>query len=156
MSPRRTAQAAPQEVVRTFRLNVSPVTNDSYGVELTETYGTGNGPSTPVLSASAPQVSRVLDAVIASLKASGHTAGRLTTQRDAPIPLEEPAGVRLALTLFATQPVTKHDRIRALVAGVNAMSVEETYYWYAKCVGSDGSRARRALRLLLADDKATD
>ncbi|MDQ1248963.1 MAG: hypothetical protein QG597_3337, partial [Actinomycetota bacterium] len=106
------------------------------------------------LTASAAQVSRVTDALIAAVKASGHTAGRLATQRDEPIPLDEVAGVRLALTLFATQPVTKHDRIRALVAGVNSMSVEETFYWYAKCVGQEASRARRALRILLADDKA--
>jgi len=33
------------------------------------------------------------------------------------------------------------------------MSVEETFYWYAKSVGPDASRARRALRILLADDK---
>ncbi|SCQ62930.1 Hypothetical protein PFR_JS9-2_1587 [Propionibacterium freudenreichii] len=31
------------------------------------------------------------------------------------------------------------------------MSVEETYYWYSKCMGLDGNRARKALRTLLAD-----
>lgn len=153
MSPRKN-DTAPTEIVRTFRISVHPATSDQYGVELTETYGPGSGPGNPVLTASAAQVSRVTDALIAAVKASGHTAGRLATQRDEPIPLDEVAGVRLALTLFATQPVTKHDRIRALVAGVNSMSVEETFYWYAKCVGQEASRARRALRILLADDKA--
>jgi hypothetical protein len=60
--------------------------------------------------------------------------------------------VRLALILLATQPVAKHARVRALVAGINAMSIEETYYWYSKCIGVEASRARRALRTLLADD----
>lgn len=155
MSSRKQSGAAPKETVRTFRLHVRPASSDSYGLDLSEAYGSGDGPTTPVLTASASQVSRVLDAVIASVKISGHAPGRLGAQRGEPIPIEEPAGVRLALTLFATQPVTKHDRIRALVAGVNAMSVEETYYWYAKCVGAEASRARRALRLLLSDDKAT-
>lgn len=153
MSPRKkTATEAGN--IRTFRVTVHPAANDTYGIDLTETYGTGPGPTTPVLTASAAQVNRVGDALVAAVKASGHTAGRLATQRDVPIPLDEPAGVRLALTLFATQPVTKHDRIRALVAGVNSMSVEETYYWYAKSVGPEASRARRALRILLADDRA--
>lgn len=153
MSPRKKSTSQ-REIVRTFRITIHPGTNDQYGIDLTETYGPGTGPTTPVLTASAAQVSRVTDALIAAVKASGHTAGRLATQRDEPIPLDEVAGVRLALTLFATQPVTKHDRIRALVAGVNGMSVEETFYWYAKSVGPDASRARRALRILLADDKA--
>ena len=53
--------------------------------------------------------------------------------------------------MLATQPIAKHERVRALVAGINAMSVEETYYWYSKCMGLDGNRARKALRTLLAD-----
>ena len=32
------------------------------------------------------------------------------------------------------------------------MSTEETYYWYSKCIGVDANRARKALRILLADD----
>ena len=152
MSPRKPTH----EPVRTFRLTITPDKGDSFGVQLTEAYGKGEGPTSPVLTASAPQVSRVLDAVVAAVKASGHTAGRLNTQRDVPIAIDEPAGVRLALTMFAAQPVTKHDRIRALIAGVNAMSVEETYYWYAKVVGADASRARKALRILLADDRTSE
>lgn len=153
MSPRKKSTSQ-SEIVRTFRITVHPGANDQYGIALSETYGTGTGPTTPVLTATAAQVSRVTDALITAVKASGHTAGRLAIERDEPIPLDEVAGVRLALTLFATQPVTKHDRIRALVAGVNSMSVEETFYWYAKSVGPEASRARRALRILLADDKA--
>ena len=141
-------------VVRTFRVTIRPATNDQYGIDLTETYGSGPGPTTPILTASAAQVSRITDVLLAAVKASGFTAGRLAIQRDEPIHLDEAAGVRLALTLFATQPVTKHDRIRALVAGINGMSVEETFYWYAKSIGPEASRARRALRILLADDKA--
>ncbi len=152
MSPRK-KPTTHFSVVRTFRVTIRPATNDQYGIDLTETYGPGPGPTTPILVASAAQVSRVTDALIAAVKASGHSAGRIATQREEPISLDEAAGVRLALTLFATQPVTKHDRIRALVAGVNSMSVEETFYWYAKSVGPEASRARRALRILLADDK---
>lgn len=139
--------------LRTFRLTVRPADGDRFGVELDETYTNGAAtPHTRVLTASPAQVARVLDAVLAGVRASGHQPGVLATDRYTPVQLDEVAGVRLALTLLATQPISRHDRIRALVAGVNAMSVEESYYWYAKCVGPDSIRARRALRLLLADD----
>lgn len=152
MSSRKKSTIQP-EIVRTFRITIKPAMNDQFGIDLNETYGLGTGPTTPVIRATPAQVNRVIDALMAAVKASGHTAGRLATEREVPIPLDEPAGVRLALTLFATQPVTRHERIRALVAGVNSMSVEETFYWYAKSVGPEASRARRALRLLLADEK---
>jgi hypothetical protein len=32
------------------------------------------------------------------------------------------------------------------------MSTEESYYWYSKCTGPEYARARRALRLLLAEE----
>jgi hypothetical protein len=66
--------------------------------------------------------------------------------------LDESAGVRLALVLVATAPVSKHGRVDAMAAAVADMSTEEAYYWYAKCMGSQASRARRALRLLLAEE----
>jgi hypothetical protein len=153
MTPQR-APRRPPDPVRTFQLAVRPTTGDSFGIELDETYADGSAtPHTRGLSANAAQVSRVLDAVLAAVRASGHMPGVLAVDRGRPIPVEEAAGVRLALTLLATQPVTRNDRIRALVAGVNSMSVEESYYWYAKCVGPDASRARKALRVLLADDR---
>ena len=147
------ARGLQREPSHTFRLTVQPTAADTFGVTIVEGCGPRTGPTTPVLSASPAQTARVLDAVIAALKASGHTAGRLSVERGTPISMEEAAGVRLALTLFASQPVTRHDRIRALVAGIRAMSVEETYYWYAKCVGQEAPRARKALRVLLADHK---
>lgn len=138
---------------RAFRLTPTPAKNDTYGVILEETYGhNGQLLANPVLTVSPAQTTRVVDAVLQAVRASGHPSSTLAFTRTTPIRLDEPAGVRLALTLMTTQPVTKHERLRALVAGVNAMSVEETYYWYAKCLSPDGPRARRALRTLLADD----
>ncbi len=153
MSTRTASSATAAKTVRTFRLSLTPGSEDSFGVVLVEQYGREDGPTTPVLKASAAQTSRVIDAVIGAVKASGFTTGRLATDRATPIHLDEPAGVRLAITFFASQPVSTHSRIRALVAGINAMSIEETYYWYAKCVGPEAHRARKALRTLLADEK---
>ena len=150
--PRRKPAASSREVggngsSRAFRLTSVPGKGETFGVTITEAYGEGSGPTT------ASQTGRVLDVVIQAIKDTGHTAGRLSTERGTPIPLDEVAGVRLSLTLMATQPLTNHDRIREIVSGIAYMSVEETYYWYAKCVGPDHARARKAIRVLLADDK---
>lgn len=139
---------------RAFRLTVQRTPGkDTYGITLEETYGhNGSTLAQTVTSVTAAQAARVLDTILASVKASGHSPTVLGPSRRTPIPLNEPSGVRLALQLAATAPIIKTDRVRAIVNGINTMSVEETYYWYAKTMGADSTRARRALRLLLADD----
>lgn len=159
--PTRTRQARPQplfaqDAVRAFQLTVRPGRGDSFGITLDETYLAGGTVlRSHVLDASPAQVARVLDAVLVTVRQAGHTPGTLTVDRGKPVPIHESGGVRLALTLFAAAPITRYDRIRAMVAGINAMSVEETYYWYAKCAGPAAARARKALRVLLADNKPT-
>lgn len=145
--------ARAHDPARAFRLTIVPAKPDTYGVHIEETYGVnGHTLATHVTAATPGQAGRVTDAILGAVRGSGHGASALAFTRKAPIRIDEPAGVRLTLILLATQPITKHARVRALVAGVNSMSVEETYYWYAKCVGQDASRARKALRVLLADD----
>lgn len=137
---------------RAFRILVSPGRADTFGITLEETYGDHSGALTARVAAVTPaQAGRVIDALFAAVRGSGHAPSVLAFTRKAPIRLDEPEGVRLALIVITSQPVTKHARIRALVAGINAMSIEETYYWYSKCIGVDANRARRALRTLLAD-----
>ncbi|MCK6210516.1 hypothetical protein KZX45_08170 [Georgenia sp. EYE_87] len=145
--------ATKTDTARAFRLTLTPGRGDTYGLVIEETYGdNGHTLATKVLTTTAAQTGRVVDAVLTAVRTSGHSTTALAFNRKRPIRLNEAAGVRLTLTLMATQPITKHERIRAVVAGVNAMSVEETYYWYAKCFGPGGGRARKALRVLLADD----
>jgi hypothetical protein len=137
---------------RAFRVNVIPGRGDSFGLRLEESYdGGGRTLTAPVTTVSASQVGRVVDALFSAVRLSGHAPSVLAFNRKTPIRIGEPEGVRLALILLATQPVAKHERVRALVAGVNSMSIEETYYWYSKCIGGDAQRARKALRVLLAD-----
>ncbi|MET9536607.1 hypothetical protein ABZY16_03725 [Streptomyces sp. NPDC006553] len=139
--------------VRCFRLIVKPGRGESYGLTIEEAYGeVGSVFATALVTLTPQQTGRVVDALFAAVKRSGHQPSVLAFTRKAPIRLTEPDGLRLALILLATQPIAKHDRVRALVAGVNAMSTEETYYWYSKCIGVDGNRARKALRTLLSDD----
>lgn len=152
MTPRK-RKPQPVETARAFRIMINPGPADSYGLTLDETYGDNGRTLTNTVVCTTPaQTGRVLDALLAAVRASGHPASALAFGRDKPVLLDEAPGVRLTLTLLATQPVTKHQRLRAIVAGVNAMSIEETYYWYSKCLGPDAPRARKALRTLLADD----
>lgn len=140
------------EGVRGFRLVVTPGRGETFGVTLEETFGENGGAmTTPVSIATAVQAGRVVDALFVAVRKAGHQPSVLAFKRKAAIRLGEAEGVRLGLVLLATQPIAKHERVRALVAGINAMSVEETYYWYSKCMGLDGNRARKALRTLLAD-----
>lgn len=144
------------EGVRGFRLVVTPGRGESYGVALEETYGeTGTIISAPVTAVSPVHTGRVIDALFAAVRRAGHRPSVLAFTRKAPIRLGEAEGVRLALVLLATQPISKHERVRALVAGINAMSTEETYYWYSKCIGINANRARKALRILLAETERT-
>ena len=148
--PRPTPSAV--DTSRAFRLTIHPGKSDTYGMSLDETYGdSGRTLATPVVTTAPAQTGRVVDAVLAAVRSSGHPPSTLAFSRKVPIRLDAAAGVRLALTLVTTRPVSKHKRVRALVAWIYAMSVEETYYWYAKCFGPDAARARKALRVLLAD-----
>jgi hypothetical protein len=152
MTPRR-RNAKPVDAARAFRITIRPSKAESYGLIVDETYGdNGRIMTNTVVTATPAQSGRVLDALLTAVRASGHAPSVLAFGRDKPLPLDEPSGVRLTLTLLTTQPVIKHQRLRALVAGVNAMSIEETYYWYSKCLGPDAARARKALRILLADN----
>ncbi|WP_411129793.1 hypothetical protein [Streptomyces sp. x-19] len=149
--PRRRLDAV--NGVRGFRLIVKPGRGETYGLTIEETYGeVGSVLATAVVTLTPQQTGRIVDALFAAMRRSGHQPSVLTFTRKAPIRLAEPDGVRLALILMATQPIAKHERVRALVAGLNGMSTEETYYWYSKCISVDAKRARKALRTLLSDD----
>ncbi|CKH16987.1 hypothetical protein LTT02_13020 [Mycolicibacterium smegmatis] len=139
---------------RAFRIIVVPARAETYGIVVDETYGDGDQALTTRVTAATPaQVGRIADAVFAAVRGSGHAPSVLAFTRKKPIRIDEVEGVRLALILLTTGPISKHARVREIVAGVNAMSVEETYYWYSKCIGVDASRANKALRILLSGDR---
>ncbi len=137
---------------RGFELVVEPIGSDAYGVRLLET--NGNGATAPIRLTHLPplRVHRVMPHLLSAIRASKLPNSTLSRQRQKPIRLEESAGVRLALVMLTTAPLSKWARVEAVAAGIQGMTTEEAYYWYAKCVGVDGRRARRALRLLLANE----
>ena len=140
---------------RGFRLIIEPADTDSYGLRLEQTNGSSATPPVPIATLRPSDVEGVTDALQLAVKESKQPRTALSAGRRKPIILDESAGVRLALTLIAAEPIAKRSRREAILGGVAAMSSEETYYWFAKVTGSAAARARRALRILLADDGRT-
>jgi hypothetical protein len=91
-----------------------------------------------------------MPSILAALKASGHAKSVLAGAKGQALRLVEEAGVRLALVLTATGPVRRFRRLDAMMDGVEAMTVEEAYYWYAKCASRESPGVGRALRAILA------
>jgi hypothetical protein len=95
----------------------------------------------------------VADHVMESLRTNGYKATDLGAGRREPFVLAEETGVRLGLLFLAIRPITKVERIEVIAQGIRAMTSEEAYYWYSKCIGSPAAeRAQRALRVLLAEE----
>ena len=144
MSARR---SLPRRESRGFQITVQPEV-DTYGIELHEI----NGSTRVVARANHKRMRNLSTFVTQAVRDSGHQRTAMHAGRKSPIPLREESGVRLALALFATDGVRKGSRKVTMLAGVQDMAAEEAYYWYAKCVGNDGARVRRALRLFLAEE----
>ncbi len=63
--------------------------------------------------------------------------------------LPEEDGVRLALTFLGIRNLRKLDRAENLAREIHGMSLEESYYWYAKAlVARDGAPGIKAMRTL--------
>jgi hypothetical protein len=144
-------RATSLEAVRGFRLVVEPTGSDEFGVRLEQTNGGGSPPK--VLARIRPrEIVTLMDPLHEALRASHCQRTVLSLSRRKPIVLDEAAGVRLALALAAVEPISKWRRREEILGGVAAMSAEEAYYWFARTTGPIASRARRALRIMLADD----
>ena len=69
--------------------------------------------------------------------------------------LNEAVGTRLAVLFFAIKPLRKLGRIRQIAEEVVQMTPEATCFWMGRIVNGearDRARAKRALRILLADE----
>lgn len=119
----------------------------TFGVVLHEV----NGKTTLIANAGPRRMHYLAAFTTQAVQASGYQRTALHPGRKSPITLQEEAGVRLALGLIATEGVRKGSRKSKMLDALHDMSAEEAYYWYAKCVGIEGARVRRALRLFLAE-----
>lgn len=93
------------------------------------------------------------ETLLKTLKKQGYRPTALTSQRKDPFSLDEISGVRLGLFFFALKPLRKVIRMEEIIAGIDRMSDEEAYYWYAKCTNSNNAqKSRKALRVLLSEE----
>lgn len=93
------------------------------------------------------EVSTLVESVF---RESGNEAATVCTGEPASVALPEGAGVRLSIVFRAMKPVRRRDRLRAIVRGVEKMSLGECYYWHAKCRSPTTASGAKALRELLA------
>lgn len=143
MSTKRTS---PPKEARGFQLTVVR-DGSAFGIVLHEV----NGKTTPIANANQRRMRDLAAFTTQAVQASGYQRTALHPGRKSPLALREEAGVRLALGLMATDGVRKGSRKNKMLDALHEMAPEEAYYWYAKCVGSEGARVRRALRLFLAE-----
>ena len=93
------------------------------------------------------------ETLLRTLKKQGYRPTALSSRKKEPFLLDEASGVRLGLFLFALKPLRKVTRMEEIITGIERMSDEEVYYWYAKCTnGRNAPHARKALRILLSGE----
>jgi hypothetical protein len=143
-------EAIPKRSSRIFHLTVQP-SGETFGVRLVEA-DEKNRTKTLIAMTNPARTREVTSSIQRALKDSGHSRTSLGNRTEKPLQLQQDAGVRLALIMFAIDGVKKGRRKMTMMSAIEAMATEEAYYWYAKCVSPIGQRARRALRLFLADE----
>jgi hypothetical protein len=122
----------------------------NFGVQLEESGESDHAALSIKLNSS--QTARIIDSVLAALRESALKGAQLHAGRIKPLRLREPAGVRLALVMMATKPLSSRRRLQEVETGISMMGTEETYYWYAKCTGGLASQAQQAMRVLLSNE----
>ncbi len=90
-------------------------------------------------------------AVYDCLKANNYDPKTLSQRRQTPYVLDEESAVNLAVLFQPLQPLSKPERIANIASGVQAMSNEESHYWFAKVNNGSRSKALKAIRVLLGD-----
>lgn len=73
------------------------------------------------------------------------------TRGEGSVVLSEGAGIRLTIAFLAIKRLQKYEKMTAVADGIARMSLEECYYWHAKCRSPSSRNGIKALRVLLAD-----
>ena len=63
--------------------------------------------------------------------------------------LSEGDGIRLTIAFLAMKRLQKYEKLTAVADSISRMSLEECYYWHAKCRSPSSSNGVKALRTLL-------
>ena len=74
------------------------------------------------------------------------------TRGQGSVVVSEGAGIRLTIAFLAMKRLQKYEKLTAVADGISRMSLEECYYWHAKCRSPLSPSGVRALRVLLTGD----
>jgi hypothetical protein len=140
-----------------FELRVRPEGDTGYSVELYQA-SAGRGRTDPaefvcLVRIGGEPLKAIIDQVLVALRRSGNRATDLGRGRRVPFVLDELAAVRLGVLFVAVKPLRKVTRMQAIAEQVARMEPEELFYWFSKMTArTGGDRARRALRVLMAQE----
>ena len=73
------------------------------------------------------------------------------TRGEGSVVLPEGDGVRLTIAFLAMKPLQKYEKLTTVADSIARMSLEECYYWHAKCRSPSTPNGIKALRTLLSD-----
>lgn len=71
------------------------------------------------------------------------------TRGEGSVVLSEGAGIRLTIAFLAMKRLQKYEKLAVAADGISRMSLEECYYWNAKCRSPSTPNGVKALRTLL-------
>ncbi len=90
----------------------------------------------------------ILQLVDESLQEIEPASSKITSTGESGVLLPEEVGIRLSLGFIGVKPLKRVDRMRSLSRGIASMSLEECYYWHAKCRSPNSPNGAKALRTL--------
>lgn len=93
----------------------------------------------------------VLQLLDKTLRQTNIDPSSVTSTGNSQVLISEGVGIRLSLAFIGIKPLRRVDRMRAFSRGISTMSLEECYYWYAKCRSPNSPNGAKALRTLLTD-----
>ena len=71
------------------------------------------------------------------------------TRGEGSVVLSEGAGIRLTIAFLAMKRLQKYEKLTTIADSIARMSLEECYYWHAKCRSPSNPNGIKALRELL-------
>lgn len=72
------------------------------------------------------------------------------TRGEGSVILQEGAGIRLTIAFLAMKRLQKYEKLTAVSDNIARLSLEECYYWHAKCRSPSSPNGIKALRTLLS------
>jgi len=144
---------------RQFELKVFKIKRDDLGLSFSERPSKGDKSSkskkgkVKEIKIWGLSLKVITETLLNTLRKQGYQPTALTLKRREPFRLDENAGVKMGLFFFTLKPLRKVSRMEEIITGIERMSDEEAFYWYAKCAnGKNAQRSRKALRILLSDE----